>query len=102
MFRVSKVKRNVIKDARKREHQKACAGRSVALEIVSHLDEEFDNKNMGLVSDKSGIRETIPVRLDNNDNADTTNPDEQNHDNGDEEGDLDDDDVWFLSENMNG
>lgn len=104
MFRVGKVQKKIKEDAQKRENQKAHAGRSAALEIVSHLDEECDDKNPELIFDKSSTRKTIPVNIDNSDSSistDATSSDTQNHDK-DEEEDLDDDDVWSLSENANG
>ena len=103
MFRVGKVQKKIKEDAQKRENQKAHAGRSAALEIVSHFDEEYDNKNPEIVFGQSGTGKTIPVHIDNNESsvgADTVTLDAQNHD-GDEE-DLDDEDVWSLSENVDG
>ena len=104
MFRVGKVQKKIKEDAQKRENQKASAGRNAALEIVSHLDEEFDNKNPEIVFGQSGIGKTIPVHSDNNNSSistDATSSDTQNH-NEDEEEDLDDDDVWSLSSNTDG
>lgn len=103
-FRVGKVQKKIKEDAQKRENQKASAGRNAALEIVSHLDEECNDKNPELIFDKSSTRKTIPVNIDNSDSSistDATSSDTQNH-NKDEEEDLDDDDVWSLSENVDG
>lgn len=105
MFRVGKVQNKIKEDAQKRENQKAYAGRSAALEIVSHLDEECDDKNPEIVFGQSGIGKTIPVHSDNNGSsvgADTVTFDTQNHDDGDEEEDLDNEDVWSLSNNTEG
>lgn len=105
MFRVGKVQKKIKEDAQKRENQKAHAGRSAALEIVSHLDEECDDKNPELIFGKSGTGKTMPVHFDNNDlpvSANTTTLDAQNHVDGNEEEDLDDDDVWSLSSNTDG
>jgi hypothetical protein len=105
MFRVGKVQKKIKEDAQKRENQRAFAGRNAALEIVSHLDEEFDNKNPEIVFGQSGTGKTIPVHFDNNDlpvSANTTTLDAQNHVDGDEEEDLDNEDVWSLSENVDG
>lgn len=105
MFRVGKVQKKIKEDAQKRENQKAHAGRSAALEIVSHIDEEYDDKNPELIFGKSGTGKTIPVHFDNNDlpvSANTTTLDAQNHVDGDEEEDLDNEDVWSLSENVDG
>lgn len=99
-FRVVKIQKKIKEDAQKRENQKSHDGRSAALEIVSHLDEECDDKNQELVFDQSGI----PVCSDNNDSpvgADTMTLDAHNHADRDEE-DLDDEDVWSLNENVNG
>lgn len=104
MFRVGKVQKKIKEDAQKRENQKAYAGRNAALEIVSHLDEECNDKNPELIFGQSGTGKTLPVHLDNNDSSistDATSSDTQNH-NEDEEEDLDDDDVWSLSENADG
>ena len=105
MFRVGKVQKKIKEDAQKRENQKAHAGRSAALEIVSHLDEECDDKNPEIVFGQSGIGKIIPVHSDNNGSsvgADTTTLDAQNHVDGDEEENLDDEDVWSLSDNVDG
>ena len=105
MFRVGKVQKKIREDAQKRENQKAHAGRSAALEIVSHLDEECDDKNQELVFGQSGTGKTIPVHFDNNDlpiDAGTIPLDTHNHVDGDEEEDLDNEDVWSLSENVDG
>ena len=103
-LRVSSVHKNIRKDSEKREKQKASAGRSAALEIVSHLDEECNDKNPELIFGQSGTGKTIPVNIDSNDSSidtDATSSETQNH-NEDEEEDLDDDDVWSLSSNTNG
>ena len=104
MFRVGKVQKKIKKDAQKRKNQKAFAGRSAALEIVSHLDEECDDKNPELIFSQSGTGKTIPVHPDNNDspvNIDATPSGTQNH-NEDKKEDLDDEDVWSLSNNTEG
>ena len=105
MFRVGKVQKKTKEDAQKREKQKAHAGRSAALEIVSHLDEECDDKNPEIVFGKIGTGKTISVYSDNNDSpvdADTVTFDAHNHVDGNEEEDLDNEDVWSLSENVDG
>ena len=105
MFRVGKVQKKIREDAQKRENQKAYAGRIAALEIVSHLDEECDDKNPELIFGQSDTGKTVPVHPDNNDSsvsADTVTFDTQNHDDGDEKEDLDNEDVWSLSKNMDG
>lgn len=105
MFRVGKVQKKIKEDAQKRENQKASAGRSAALEIVSHLDEECYDKNPEIIFGKSGTGKTIPVHSNNNDSpvdADTVTFDAHNHVEGNEEEDLDNEDVWSLSENVDG
>lgn len=105
MFRVGKVQKKIKEDAQKRENQKAYAGRNAALEIVSHLDEEYDDKNPEIIFGKSGTGKTIPVYSENNDlpvDADTVTFDAQNYDDDGDEEDLDDEDVWSLSENVDG
>lgn len=105
MFRVGKVQKKIKEDAQKRENQKAYAGRSAALEIVSRLDEECDDKNPEIVFGQSGAGKTISLHSDSNGSpvsADATPSDTQNHVDGDEEEDLDDEDVWSLSENVDG
>lgn len=70
-----------------------------------HLDEEYDNKNTELIFDKSDAGKTIPVHSNNNDSpvdADTVTFDAHNHVDGNEEEDLDNEDVWSLSENVDG
>ena len=86
-------------------NQKAYAGRSAALEIVRRLDEECDDKNPEIVFGQSGAGKTISLHSDSNGSpvsADATPSDTQNHVDGDEEEDLDDEDVWSLSENVDG
>lgn len=105
MFRVGKVQKKIKEDAQKRENQKAYAGRSAALEIVSRLDEECDDKNPEIVFGQSGAGKNVPVYFDNNGSpvsADTMTLDAKNHVDGDEEEDLDDEDVWSLSNNTEG
>lgn len=102
MFRVGKVQNKIKEDAQKRENQKAYAGRSAALEIVSHLDEECDDKNPEIVFGQSGIGKTIPAYSSNTDssvvfaNKDALNIQDNNSD------DLEDDDVWSFRESAEG
>lgn len=104
MFRVGKVQNKIKEDAQKRENQKAFAGRSAALEIVSRLDEEHNDKNPEIIFGKSDTGKTIPVHLDNNDSSISTDviPSGTQNNNEDEEENLDNDDVWAPSENADG
>lgn len=104
MFRVGKVQKKIKEDAQKRENQKAYAGRNAALEIVSHLDEEYNDKNTEIIFDKSDAGKTIPVNIDSSDSSigtDAISSEAQNY-NEDEEENLDDDDVWSLTSNAEG
>lgn len=104
-LKVSTVHKNIRKDSEKREKQKAFAGRSAALEIVSRLDEECYDKNPEIIFGQSGTGKTISLHSDSNGSpvsADTVTFDTQNHDDGDEEEDLDNEDVWSLSNNTEG
>ena len=102
MFRVGKVQKKIKEDAQKRENQKAYAGRNAALEIVSHLDEEYDDKNPEIIFGKSGTGKTMPSYSSNTDssvvfaNKDSLNVQDNNSD------DLEDDDVWSFRENAKG
>ena len=95
-LRIDNIHRRIKKDSEKRENQKASAGRSAALEIVSRLDEEIESKDSDLVFGQSGTGKTIPEYSSNTDssvvfaNKDALNMQDNNSD------DLEDDDVWSF------